>query len=89
MDADYTGKVNVIIRNHGNTRYEFKVDDCKVQRIVERIDMQDAMEIDELDKTERGIEGFSSSDIGPKGFITGEELEVTMCFLNSNPQHNP
>jgi len=36
MDADYTGKIKVILRNHGNTSYEFKAGDHIAQLIVEK-----------------------------------------------------
>jgi len=46
------------------------------------------MEIDNLEDTERGTWGFGSSDIGPKGILTCEELKVKMYFLNSDTQAN-
>jgi len=58
IDADYTGEVKVIMINHSN-------DDCHImegeriaQMIIEKIDMSDAMEVDKLDDTIRGKEGF-------------------------------
>ena len=88
IDADYTGKVKVILRNYGNTSYELKPGDRIAQPIVEQIQTHDAMEIDNLEDTDRGTKGFSSSDIGPKRLITCEELKVKMCFLNPDPQDN-
>ena len=46
------------------------------------------MDIDELDETERGTEGFGSTDLGPKRLITTKERKITMCFLNPNPEYN-
>ena len=54
IDADYTGKVKVILRNHGNSDYEFKAEDRIVQLIVERIQTSEAMVVDQLVETERG-----------------------------------
>jgi len=88
IDADYTGEVKVILRNHGNNSYEFKAGDCIAHLIVEKILTHDAMQIHNLEDTERGTWGFSSSDIGAKRLITCEELKVKMCFLNPNPQDN-
>jgi len=47
------------------------------------------MEIDNLDDTARGTEGFDSSDLGPKRFIACEELKIKMCFVNPDPEDNP
>jgi len=88
IDADYTGEIKVILRNHGDTSYEFKAGDRIAQLIVEKIQTHDAMEIDNLDDTERGTQGFGSSNIGPKRLIACEELKVKMCFLNPDPQDN-
>jgi len=46
------------------------------------------MEIDSVDDTGRGTQGFGSSDLGPKRLIACEELKVKMCFLNPDPQDN-
>jgi len=88
IDADYTGEIKVILRNHGDTSYEFKAGDPIAQLIVEKIQTHDAMEIDNLEDTDRGTQGFGSTDIGPKRVITCEELKVKMCFLNPDPQDN-
>jgi len=37
IDADYTGEVQVISQNHGNTIYQFKAGDRIAQLIVEKI----------------------------------------------------
>ena len=86
IDADYTRAVKVILRNHGKENYQFKVGDRIAQLIVERIPLDEAMEIDELDETERGMKGFGSTDAGPKRLITTKETKVRMCFLNPNPE---
>jgi len=46
------------------------------------------MEIDNLKDTDRGTQGFGSTDIGPKRLIKCKELKVKMCFLNPDPQDN-
>jgi len=88
IDADYTGEIKVILRNHGSASSEFKAGDRVAQVIVERIQTHDAIEIDNLEDTERGTHGFVSSDIGPKRIFMCEELKVKMCFLNPDPQDN-
>ena len=49
VDADYTGEVKVILRNHGTEDYQFKAGNIIAQLIVEKIQLDEAMEIDELD----------------------------------------
>jgi len=88
IHADYTSEIKVILRNHGNTSYEFKAADCIAQLIVEKRQTCDAMEIDNLGDTQRGTRGSGSSNIGPKWLIMCEELKVKMCFLNPAPEDN-
>ena len=88
IDADYTGEIKVILRNHGNASYQFKPGDRITQLIVENIQTHHAIDIDNLEDKESRTQGFGSSDIGPKRVITCEELKVKMCFLNPDPQDN-
>ena len=88
IDADYIGEIKVILRNHGTEDYQFKAGDRIAQHIVEKMELDEAMEIGELDETERGTEGFGSTDIGPKRLITTKETNVTMGFLNPDPKYN-
>jgi len=46
------------------------------------------MEIDNMEDTDRGTQGFRSTDIGPKRLIPCDELKVKMSFLNPDPQDN-
>ena len=78
MDADYTGEVRVILRSHGTTDYEFKAGDRIAQLIVERIQTSEAVVVDKLVETERGTQGFGSTDLGPKRLITSR------CYGGSN-----
>jgi len=88
IDPDYTGEIKVILQNHGDTNYEFKAGDHIAQLIVETIQTHNAMKIDNLEDTDRGTQGFGSTDIGPKRLITCKEVKVKMCFLNLDPQNN-
>jgi len=88
IDADYTGEVKVILGNNGNTSYELEAGDPMAQLIVEKIQTHDAIEIDNLEDTERGTRGSALSDIAPKRLISFAELKVKMCFLNPDPQDN-
>ena len=80
--SDYRGEVKVILRNHGKEDYQFKAGDRITQLIVDRIQLDEAMEIAELNETEEGTKGFSSTDLGPKRPITTKETKITMCLLN-------
>jgi len=53
IDADYTGEVKVILRNHGEANYIFKAGDRIAQLIIEKIANADAMEVNNLEVTER------------------------------------
>ena len=88
IDAEYTGEVKVILQNHGENNYQFKAGDRIAQLIVEKIQLKEEMEIDELNETERGTKGFGSTDLGPKRMITTQETKINMCFLNPNPEYN-
>ena len=52
INADYTGEVKVILRHHGKEDYQFKAGDRIAQLIVEKVQMDEAMEVDKLDETE-------------------------------------
>jgi len=88
IDADYTGEIKVILRNHGEANCLYKAGDRIAQRIVEKIANTDAMEVDDLGVTERGKIGFGSSDLNPKRSITAKEEEVTICFLHADTSKN-
>jgi len=84
IDADYTGEVKVIMINHSN-------DDCHImegeriaQMIIEKIDMSDAMEVDKLDDTIRGEEGFGSTDLSPKRLVQMADTPPVVCILQAN-----
>jgi len=85
IDADYTGEVKVISRNHGNSSDQFRAGDRIAPLIMEKIETHNAMEIDNLGDTNRGTQGFGSSDLGPKWLIMCKELKVKICFLNPDP----
>ena len=88
IDADYTGEVRVILRNHGTTEYEFKAGDRIAQVIVERIRTSEAVVVDKLVETERGTQGFGSTDLGPKCLINCKEHKIMICFLRPDPRIN-
>jgi len=88
IDADYTGDVKVILRNHGEANCVVKAGDRIAQLIVEKVANADAMEVDDLGITERGKMGFGSSDMNPKRSIPAKEEEVKICFLHRDTSEN-
>ena len=88
IDADYTGEVRVILRNHGTADYEFKAGDRIAQLIVERIQTSEVVVVDKLVETECGTQGFGSTDLGPKRLITSKEHKIMMCILHPDPRNN-
>ena len=88
IDADYTGEHRVISRNHRASDYQFKVGDRIGQLIVERIQTSEAVVVDKLEKTERGTQGFGSTDLCPKPLITYKEHKLMMCFLHADSRNN-
>jgi len=52
IDADYTGEVKVILRNHGRADSVFKAGDRIGQLIIEKVANADAMEVEDLRITE-------------------------------------
>jgi len=88
IDADYTGEVKVILRNHGEAHCVFKAADRIAQLILEKVAKADAMEVNDLKTTERGTAGFGSSDLNPKRSITAKEEGVKRCFLQANTSEN-
>ena len=88
LDADYTGEVKVILRNHGEADCVFKTGDRIAQFIIEKVANADAMEVDDLETTERRTMGFGSSNLNPKRSITAKEEEIKICFLHADTNKN-
>jgi len=88
IDTDYTREVKVILRNHGEADCMFKAGDRIGQLIIEKVANAAAMEVDNLEVTERGKMGFGSSDLNPKRSISAKEGEVKICFLHANTSKN-
>src|SRR6267154_1533826 len=88
IDADYTGELKVILRNHGKDDCQFKTGDRIAQLIIEKIDSREAMEVDSLQQTESGHTGFGASDLPPKRLITGKESKVMLVYLKADVREN-
>ena len=55
---------------------------------MERITTSEAVVVDKLVETERGTQGFGSTDLGPKSLITSTEHKIMMCFLHPDLRNN-
>src|SRR5207237_5537080 len=66
IDADYTGEVRVVLANQGNQEYGVTKGDKIAQLIIERIIEDKYQEVEELDSTTRGDQGFGSTDKAPR-----------------------
>jgi deoxyuridine 5'-triphosphate nucleotidohydrolase len=63
IDADYRGKVGVVLVNHAYDNFHVKVGDRIAQLILEKCSMFEVKEIEEHSATERGEGGFGSTGI--------------------------
>ena len=63
INIDYTGEIRIILRNYSPKTFCIKPGDKIAQIIFESIKNEEPMqEVQELPRTERGEQGFSSTD---------------------------
>lgn len=63
IDADYRGEVKVILVNHGDQDFCIEFGMRIAQLVIARVELPQAMFVDQLDETERGEQGFGSSGV--------------------------
>jgi dUTP pyrophosphatase len=61
VDSDYRGEMMVILANYSNIPYEVKAGDRIAQAIVSTVPVANFTEVEHLDDTERGENGFGST----------------------------
>ena len=61
IDADYRGNVGVVIFNHLNKPFLVNKGDRIAQLIIEKISTPKLVEVEQLEKTERGTNGYGST----------------------------
>ncbi|MET8775160.1 dUTP diphosphatase [Nocardia sp. NPDC004654] len=62
VDAGYRGEIKVCLINHDpRTRIELRRGDRIAQLLVQRVELVDFVEVDQLDDTTRGAGGYGSS----------------------------
>jgi len=78
IDSDYRGEVKVVLANLGDQPYRVKKGDRIGQLIIEKFDRRELQEVTQLDDTERGDQGFGSSDTTMDQRVTGQEAKAHM-----------
>jgi len=61
VDSNYRGEIKVIVINLGQEEYTIKKGDRVCQMIIHQHEIVEFEEVDELDETNRGKDGFASS----------------------------
>ena len=63
IDYDFTGNVTVILFNHGDQMFKVEKGDRIAQLIIEKISQPVIVEVNSIQKTVRGANGFGSTGI--------------------------
>lgn len=61
IDAGYHGEIKVILYNSSDRPYDVNIGDRIAQLVVQEVVLADFEEVDGLDETDRGENGFGSS----------------------------
>ena len=88
IDADYTGKVKVILINEGNEECLIQKGERMAQIRMEKINTETAVQVKHLPKTDRRTQGFGSTDLDPKRIIRSNQTTPQICFLQANREEN-
>lgn len=64
VDADYRGEVKVILINHGAEPFEIRRGDRVAQMVIAAVPDTRLVEVEYLEETERGSNGFGSTGVG-------------------------
>jgi len=75
IDSDYRGEVKVVLANLGDQPYKVENGDRIAQLIIEQIDNREIQEVTQLDDTERGDQGFGSSNTTIDQRVKGQEVK--------------
>ena len=63
IDAGYRGEIKVILVNHTGIDYDVKKGDKIAQLVVQEVEEIHFVEVEELNETDRGVDGFGSTGI--------------------------
>jgi len=61
IDSDYRGELKILMQNPTGDYVDFKAGEKVAQLIIEKIALLEVKEVDVLDETERGSNGFGST----------------------------
>jgi len=61
IDSDFRGEIGVILINHGNTAFVVRNGDRIAQATFNKVHQAELIEINEIDETTRGENGFGST----------------------------
>jgi len=78
MDSDYRGEVKVVLAHLGDQPDRVEKGDRIAQLIIEKFDNRELQEVTQLDDTERGDQGFGSSDTTMDQRVTGQKAKGHM-----------
>mmetsp|Transcript_78181 Transcript_78181/g.217110 ORF Transcript_78181/g.217110 Transcript_78181/m.217110 type:complete len:176 (+) Transcript_78181:70-597(+) len=72
VDRDYRGEVGVVLFNHGPDDFTVQPGDRIAQLILEKVSMVPCVEVESLERTERGAGGFGSTGVAEQKDGDGE-----------------
>jgi len=78
IDSDYRGEVKVVLANLGDKPYRVEKGDRIAQLNIEQIDNRELQEVTQSDDTERGDQGFGSSNTTMDQRVKGQEAKLKM-----------
>lgn len=61
VDAGYRGEIRVVVINHGTEKFEIQRGDRVAQLVVVPVVAQEWVEVEELEASDRGADGFGST----------------------------
>jgi len=75
IDSDYRGEVKVVLANLGDQPYRVEKGDRIAQLIIEQFDNRELQEVTRLDDTERGDQGFGSTNTTTDQRVKSQEAK--------------
>lgn len=63
IDSDYRGEINLILINFGKEPFTVRRGDRIAQMVINKVEIPEVVEVEELDSTERGEGGFGSTGL--------------------------
>ena len=61
VDSGYTGEIRVNLINHGQAPYVITPGQRIAQLVIHKVELPELMEVDELEASQRGNQGFGST----------------------------